>query len=159
MMERKKFQLYLRLVILFGLSMLGAGTIWANHEYVRKHTLTKTDAKHILTSIEIDMALEDVTFILGNPDRQKNSKDRKMSYGRLRIVFSAENRVRQITYDGRCGLVTVKNRDFNILINPKNLRRFVIEALSRNDLLCPGHTFERRIGECISEIMTYVRGA
>jgi hypothetical protein len=114
--------------------------------------------RHIIARIEIDMTPKDVKSFLGQPDTGSYVEHTKMIYGRLQIIFSGENRVKEIQYHGRCGFVPLKKRDYNILNNPDSVRSFVIEALSRNDLLCPGHAFKRRIDECIAEVMDYVYG-
>jgi hypothetical protein len=104
------------------------------------------------------MTAKEVEDILGKPDKPKFFRYRKMRYGKLQIILSKKKRVEEIMYNGICGFVSVKNRNFNILQNPEGIRPFVVEALSRNDLLCPGHDFKRRITECIAEIMDYVSG-
>ncbi|MGD2269006.1 MAG: hypothetical protein PVI06_01290 [Desulfobacterales bacterium] len=114
--------------------------------------------RHIIARIEIDMTPKDVKSVLGQPDTSSYLGHAKMIYDRLQIVFSGDNRVKEIQYHGRCGFVPLKRRGYNILNNPDSVRPFVIEALSRNDLLCPGHDFKRRIDECIAEVMDYVYG-
>jgi hypothetical protein len=153
-----KIRFFLRsaLWVVYCICIIAVSTVSADPEPADKHNSAKNDSKRILTAIEMDMTPKDVEYILGKPDKQKKFEDRQMRYGRLRIFFSEENLVREITYDGKCGFVPLKNQDANILINPGGIRPFVIEALSRNDLLCPSHAFERRINECVSEIIEYL---
>jgi hypothetical protein len=157
-MLRIKYILFLVPGLICAIALAGAQTVWAGHAYAMKDNRSNPDARRILTGIEIDMTAKEVEDILGKPDKPKFFRYRKMRYGKLQIILSKKKRVEEIMYNGICGFVSVKNRNFNILQNPEGIRPFVVEALSRNDLLCPGHDFKRRITECIAEIMDYVSG-
>lgn len=142
--------------VVYLICIAAVSVVSADSEPADEHNNAKNHAGRILTAIQIDMTPKDVEYILGKPDKQTKIEDRQMDYGRFRIYFTEENLVREITYGGKCGFVPVKNQDFNILNDPGAIRPFVIEALSRNDLLCPSHAFERRINECVSEIIEYL---
>ena len=157
-MLRIKNILFLVLGLICAITLVGAQTIRQDHAYAMKDNHSNSDAKRILTGIEIDMTAKEVEYILGKPDQPKLFRFRKMRYGKLQIVLSKKKRVEEIGYDGKCGFVPVKNRNFNIIQNPEGIKPFVVDALSRNDLLCPGHDFKRRITECIAEVMDYVYG-
>jgi hypothetical protein len=145
--------------LMFVIAAVEADNVFAKDEYGDRDSGSKLYPRRILTSIEIDMTLKDVKILLGQPDRRSYFGHSKMTYGKLQIIFSGENRVMEIQYHGKCGFVPLKKRGFNILSNPSGVRPFVIEALSRNDLLCPGHAFKRRIAECMAEVMDYIYGA
>ena len=157
-MLRIKNILFLVPVLIFAIAFVGAHTVWAGQAYAMKDIRSNPDVRRILTGIEIDMTAKEVEYLLGKPDKPKFFRFRKMRYGKLQIVLSKKKRVEEIGYNGKCGFVPVKNRNFNMLQNPEGIKPFVVEALSRNDLLCPGHDFKRRISECIAEVMEYVYG-
>jgi hypothetical protein len=157
-MLRIKYNLFLVSGLICAFAFLGAQTVWAGHAYAMMDNRSNPDAKRILTGIEIDMTAKQVEYILGKPDNPQFFSYRRMQYGKLQIILSKKKRVEEIRYNGICGFVLVKNRNFNILQNPEGIRLFVVEALSRNDLLCPGHDFKRRITECIADVMDYVYG-
>jgi hypothetical protein len=157
-MLRIKYILFLIPGLICTVALVGTQTVWAGPACAMKDNRFTRDARRILTGIQIDMTDKEVEYILGKPDKPKFFKYRKMRYGKLQIILSKKKRVEEIRYNGICGFVPVKNRNFNILQNPERIRPFVVEALSRNDLLCPGHDFKRRITECIADVMDYVYG-
>ena len=157
-MLRIKIILFLVLGLICAIILVGTQTNRADHAYAMKDNRSKPDARRILTGIEIDMAAKEVEYILGKPDKPKLFRFREMRYGKLQIVLSKMKRVEEIGFNGKCGFVPVKNRKFSIIQNPEGIKPFVVDALSRNDLLCPGHDFKRRITECIAEVMDYVYG-
>ena len=144
--------------LICALAFVFAQTVWAGQAYAMQDNRSNPDARRILTGIEIDMTAKEVEYILGKPDKPKLFRYRRMRYGKLQIILSNKKRVEEIRYNGMCGFVLVKNRNFNILQNPEGIRPFVVDSLSRKDLLCPGHDFKRRITECIAEVMDYVYG-
>jgi hypothetical protein len=155
---RIKHILFLVPGLICAIALVGDQTVWAGHAYAMKDNRSILDARRILTGIEIDMTAKEVEYILGKPDNSQFFRYRKMRYGKLQIILSKKKRVEEIRYNGICGFLPVKNRNFNILQDPEGIRPFVVEALSRNDLLCPGHDFKRRITECIAEVLDYVYG-
>jgi hypothetical protein len=157
-MSRIKCIKSITLGLMFVITGVATHNVFAKDESFKRNSGSRLYPQRILTSIDMDMTLKDVKFLLGQPDRRSYFGHSKMTYGRLQIIFSEKNRVKEIQYHGTCGFVPLKKRDFNILTNPRGVRSFVIEALSRNDLLCPGHAFNRRITECIAEVMDYVYG-
>ena len=157
-MLRIKYILFLVPGFICAIALGDAHTVRAGQAYAMQDTRSNPDVRRILSGIEIDMTAKEVEHILGKPDKPKLFRYHKMRYGKLQIVLSKKKRVEEIRYNSICGFVPVKNRNFNILQNPEGIRPFVVEALSRNDLLCPGHDFKRRITECIAEVVDYVYG-
>lgn len=147
---------FIALGLMFVIATGEAENVFARDESVMRDS--ELYPQQVLIRVKIDMTPKEVKFLLGQPDSSSYFGPPKMIYGRLRIIFSGNDRVKEIQYHGRCGYVPLKKGTYNILDNPGGVKPLVIEALSRNDLLCPGHDFKRRIAECIAEVMDYVYG-
>ena len=102
-MLRIKYILFLVPGLICAITLAGIHTIGADHAHAMKENRSNSDARRILTGIEIDMTATEVEYILGKPDKPKFFRFRKMRYGKLQIVLSKKKRVEEIRYNGICG--------------------------------------------------------